>query len=453
MLGSFVLPASFTSLAQWTPAANAVKLPDSLVFVTNSSANQSSVAWNPQCSKYYSLRPGLTTYPLETWVATGGLSIFQTTTGLDMRGIWWNPNTLQLECNLFNAGGWATVPRDASCNALSAGAANIIFAGQLQPNIQSVGAYDWNTNSVLFYDVGNLYVYSRATGLLTSTIPLTGTSLATVSPYTVIYTGQTNYEVGLLDYTNKRVLLFDRTTGAFSGMSQLPASAITSGTGFRWSYANNRFWLFNSTLRKWNAYCIWNGLGCPSLMLPVEMLDMTAHCSGGSPVLTWSTGSERNSSHFLVQRSSDGFTWDIAGRVEAAGNSQQRVDYSWTDPEPLNAMDVFYRLHQVDRDGREEMFEVLPLIDCARRPGELQVFPNPASEVLHVITDLTDGSGTTRLELMDATGRILLSKRLNAAEGRASTQLDMQGLDDGTYILRVRDGSAGMLQHSAVVKQ
>ncbi|HRD53317.1 MAG TPA: hypothetical protein PKY96_11795, partial [Flavobacteriales bacterium] len=255
------------------------------------------MTWRPSCAKYYSLRAGNTGYPLETWNAAGGLSIYQTNTGLDMRGMWWNPNTQQLECNLFNTAGWATIPLDASCNANSSSAANIFFTGMNQPNTNAIGAYDWNTNTVLFYQTGNLHVYSRTTATLITTIPLTGTSLVNVNTSTVIYTGQNNYEIGLLDHVAKRILLFRRSDGAFSGMSQLPAAATTS-TLYRFSYANNRVWLYTAAPRTWNAYCIWNE-GCAFSTLPVELLHQKAACLEGTPLLTWATATEHNSSHFL----------------------------------------------------------------------------------------------------------------------------------------------------------
>lgn len=125
----FALFEALQAQAQMTPALNAVKLSDSLVFSSSAPITNASVAWDPVCQRYYSGRIGSGAFPLEAWPSTGGLSTFQTTTGLDLRGIWWNPNTQEMECNLMGALGWATIPVDASCNAVSMGSGNIFLTG------------------------------------------------------------------------------------------------------------------------------------------------------------------------------------------------------------------------------------------------------------------------------------------------------------------------------------
>lgn len=223
--------------AQFTPLLNAVILPDTLHFVTGTSGNQTSVVFHPLFHKYYSIRSGNTTFPLETWPLTGGPSTYQTTAGFDTRGMWFNPNLWQVERNGFSASGWRTVDLDVNGNALNTFAT--IFTGMLQPNTQSIGVFDPVGNEVLYYDAGVIHRYDRATGIASGTLALTGTSLAYVQSLNMIWTGQSGYEIGILDYVTKRILLFSRTTGAFAAAVQLPASAPTPST-FRFSYANNR---------------------------------------------------------------------------------------------------------------------------------------------------------------------------------------------------------------------
>ena len=47
---------------------------------------------------YYAVIAGNSSFPLETFDATG-VSLYQTNTGFDCRGLWWNPNLNQLETN------------------------------------------------------------------------------------------------------------------------------------------------------------------------------------------------------------------------------------------------------------------------------------------------------------------------------------------------------------------
>ncbi len=438
-----------SAVAQLTPAAVATKLADSLVFVGTNATTNSSLVWHPVRQRYYGLRPGLSAYPLETWLVTGGLSVAQTTCGMDTRGMWYNPSTGNIERNGFNANGWATMDIDVSSNAMNT--FTVLFAGQNQPNIQSFGILDPSTNSVLFYESGSLRVYSRATATLTATIPLTGVSLANVATYTVLYSGQTGYELMLYDVVLKRILFFNRTTGAFSGQCDLPASAapVLTGNSFRLSYTNGRFWVFNSTLRKWNAYCIWQQQ-CPSF-LPVELLDFQGGCSAGEPTLTWSTGSEHNSSHFIIERSTDLGYWEMVDRVPAAGTAIMLTEYGWSDTDPVDAPLSYYRLRQVDLDGRYELFHTVGVERCVAEAVELEAYPNPVTDVLRVSVPF--GVEGPVIELFDAQGRLLRTIPLTAAEQEQNIQVDVRGMSRGTYSLQVRTGSGEVLGRTKVIKE
>lgn len=449
LLGLLLFQGPILSHAQRTPVANAVKLPDSLVFVGANPTN-ASITFNPIEQKYYSLRLGNSTYPMETWDITGGLSIWQDVAGLDTRGIWWNPLTRQVERNCLGNIGWGPIDLDATGNAVST--TTLFFTGMMQPNTQSVGTLDWRTNTVIFYNAGSLYVYARNTGALTTTIPLTGTSLATVNSNSVIYTGEVGYEVGLLDYTNKRVLLFDRATGVYTGMSQLPADATTA-SGYRFGYANARVWLFTSAQRKWNAYCIWNQL-CLWDLLPVELLHAEAICEGEQATLRWSTASEHNSSHFIVERSADLVDWQEAGNIPAAGNSQQTTAYAWRDEAPLPATLTYYRLRQIDLDGSEEVLAILPLHACNDAGTALVTLPNPTTgSVLVRLHTPATADGTVQVDVLSPDGRVALREQGAIANGTLAHELDMGHLAAGTYTLVARDAQGTVLGTARVVRE
>lgn len=435
--------------AQWTPAALAVKLPDSLVFDTTAVIASTSVVWHPVNQRYYSARIGNATFPLHTWLPTGGLSIARSTTGIDTRGMWYNPSTGQVERNCFATLGWATMDIDGTLNATNT--FTTIFTGQLQPTAQSCGAFDPVSNEVLFYNAGSVQIRSRATGAVTQTLALTGATLTNVNTNIVYFTGQAGYEIGLLDYVAKRVLLFNRATGAFSGMSQLPATAVTSA-GFQSSYTNGRLWLFTSATKKWNAYCIW-AEQC-SLLLPVELIDWKARCSDDGAELTWVTATERNSSHFTVERSTDGEDWETVGTVPAEGHSQQRTTYRLLDTAPHRAPFVRYRLRQVDLDGTDALSDQIHLEGCDRKLNGLRLHPNPTSDRCMVFTG-TEPTGARPLQLMivDAQGRTVRSLFVQENAVASAIQVDLSALTAGSYAVLMIDNNGVLVDHATMVKQ
>ncbi|MEZ4103145.1 MAG: T9SS type A sorting domain-containing protein [Candidatus Paceibacterota bacterium] len=114
---------------------------------------------------------------------------------------------------------------------------------------------------------------------------------------------------------------------------------------------------------------------CAVIILPVELVSFTGEKQGEQSVLRWQTASERQTSHFKVLRLEDD-GWKEIGRVEAAGESQQLIDYIFVDENPLTG-DNYYRLEMVDQDDSTEPSEVVVVRFDSDREN-FSVFPNPA---------------------------------------------------------------------------
>lgn len=422
--------------AQRTPRANAVKMNDSLVVPASiSSGNYSAVVFHPVQLKFYSFRSGNMGFPLLTWDAFKNF-IYADTAGIDSRGMWYNPLTAQVERNCFSSLGWTTVELDGSGNATHN--YSTLFTGMLQPNSQSVAAFDYNTNKVLFYYMSNLYVYDRNTGLLDGTIPLTGVSLASVNTTTVIYTGEANYEIGLLDYTGKRILLFNRFTGAYTGASQLPSTTVTSSV-YRFSYAWNRVWLFNAAaaVKIWFSYNIWN----EPIPLPVELLKFSAEPGNKHVVCEWSTASELNNDYFTVERSKNGVDFESLGIVSGAGTSSNRSDYRFVDQNPQYGVS-YYRIKQTDYDGTSTHSRSVAVKMIA---AGISVFPTIVSESFSINGNFQQSGQQVIFQLRDVTGRILMTRAFEANEsGQLTEDIPCTNLSSGIYyvVLKTSEGDS-----------
>jgi len=84
--------------------------------------------------------------------------------------------------------------------------------------------------------------------------------------------------------------------------------------------------------------------------LPVELYLFDGIEKGVNNVLFWSTATESNSSHFNLQKSRDGETWNTIATINAAGNSTTHIDYDVTDYN-IEPIINYYRLQQYDFDG------------------------------------------------------------------------------------------------------
>lgn len=172
--------------------------------------------------------------------------------------------------------------------------------------------------------------------------------------------------------------------------------------------------------------------------LPVELLYFNASPDGAKVDCSWATASEQANDHFEVERSRDGATFGTIGSVGGAGDSQTLRTYAFTDTEPLNGLS-YYRLKQVDIDGTTTLSQ---LVAVERETGTvLSFFPNPAGEVLRVITP-PGGPPPAHATIFDMEGRAV--RELDATGGLLNSPIAIADLRSGTYILRVVavDGSA-----------
>lgn len=199
----------------------------------------------------------------------------------------------------------------------------------------------------------------------------------------------------------------------------------------------------------------WTGtasLNC--VFLPVEMLYFRNSCESGRSILEWATGSEVNSSHYIVERSPDGVDWQEIGRVNSVHHSTTETQYIYVDERANEMREGYYRLLQVDLDGRLTESEVVPMEQCVSNGPWLSIAPNPTEDGVRVMIDVTGGFGpSAALELRDPTGRMLLAHRTGLAEGRNTVDMDLGPVSQGTYLLVLTQADGTVVQRASVVKQ
>ena len=228
-------------------------------------------------------------------------------------------------------------------------------------------------------------------------------------------------------------------TGAGNGASDLTETA----SGDRWvapmnviagqvyiMYVDN----FSSNGQSFNlSWQLSNGASLDCTLLPVELVNLKATPEVDRIGLDWTTLSESNSAHFIVERSSDGQHFSRIGSLFAAGNSQIALDYQFIDQAPNSGLN-YYRVTLVDQDG-SELHSPVVSASIGHRPGQPLLSPNPVSELVQ-ITLAPGTADVTSIDLIDAAGRVVKTFTLPQESGRTSITLPMSGLEQGSYILR-----------------
>ncbi|PHI21687.1 hypothetical protein CEQ90_02430 [Lewinellaceae bacterium SD302] len=165
--------------------------------------------------------------------------------------------------------------------------------------------------------------------------------------------------------------------------------------------------------------------------------------ANGEVLLNWTTASEANASHFVVECSDDnGRSWMRRGQVTAT-NKITGSAYDFLDAQaPKSSLQ--YRLRQHDFDGLQELSSIVTV--KAALSGQtnsraglpmVKLFPNPVSDFLSIQLDTPI---ETQIIITDSHGQ----EQLRWQTSNGSTRLDTRQLPAGVYLLRLyQDGQLG----------
>lgn len=220
---------------------------------------------------------------------------------------------------------------------------------------------------------------------------------------------------------------FDCSSGTVSGNVNTIRSSINSISN--WNNDNS------------NAYspvdpqCSW-----AITPVPVKLVDFRAVSSpSGAVILKWTTATEINNSHFIIERRSRNGYFEEIGRVEGFGNSTQLIDYMFEDestsPKKFGAR--FYRLNQVDFDGSNEFSGIVKVVSNEQAEATDRVFirPNPTTRFLDIEID-EEFKEDVQIIVMDSYGRTILTTKV-PVDAPKMTKMDIHKLPVGIYTIQV----------------
>ncbi len=184
--------------------------------------------------------------------------------------------------------------------------------------------------------------------------------------------------------------------------------------------------------------------------MPVELMGFYGFSTGRQNELHWKTQSESNSSHFVVERSSNGEQFYELGSVPAAGNSTTELAYQLTDENPYFPVS-YYRLRQVDLDGNYKYSGVITVeTDIEADLSIYAVYPNPTSANCFVEFSSKNLENYT-IEVINATGTLVYNES-GEMKGGAVKELNSKEWSNGVYLIRITTAS-GKVVSSRFVKE
>ncbi|UOQ98386.1 T9SS type A sorting domain-containing protein [Hymenobacter sp. 5317J-9] len=202
-------------------------------------------------------------------------------------------------------------------------------------------------------------------------------------------------------------------------------------------------------------------LGDKTNPLPVNLTSFDAKRAGADVAVTWSTASEKNSKGYNVQVSTNGTDFRTLGFVSSASaNSSTAQTYSYMDTEKNKTTLRYYRLQQIDLDGKDSFYGPRTvsfegeIATSATEGTSLLAYPNPfnSADQLHLTLQSTS-AGQSSVTVTDLTGRTVRQQTLDL--GKGNNDVTVEGLNDlkaGVYMVRLTQAN-GQVKSLKVVKQ
>ena len=171
-------------------------------------------------------------------------------------------------------------------------------------------------------------------------------------------------------------------------------------------------------------------VGC--ILLPVDQVTLTAQPLDKVVDLSWTTSTEHNNSHFVVERSANGIDFTAIGSVAAMGERTIPTNYRFTDQDPIKGLN-YYRVHQVDHDGTQDPSNV---VDVLFEPDEvmIMVVPNPARNSAELVLSAAY-DGTLLVRILDGSGRVVTTQR--TMSGVQRFDLPIEKMEAGSYVVHL----------------
>ncbi|MFT3845002.1 MAG: lamin tail domain-containing protein [Lacibacter sp.] len=168
--------------------------------------------------------------------------------------------------------------------------------------------------------------------------------------------------------------------------------------------------------------------------LPVRLANVKAVHQNTYVLVQWSNLTEEDVAYYEVERSANGRTFEVIGKINASSNNGGAVEYMYKDAAPLNGQVNFYRIKSVENSGLRVFSSVVKLVILANAKAAVNVYPNPVTNKTAVLQFSNLAKGNYSVEVYNTTGVKVFATKIAHGGGSASETLALPAtLQKGMY--------------------
>lgn len=184
----------------------------------------------------------------------------------------------------------------------------------------------------------------------------------------------------------------------------------------------------------------------PISVIPVKFMSFTATKVNNDALLKWEVANEdANTEKYELERSLNGTDFETFATVLKSASTATSKSYISNDVDVAGRVSanngiVYYRVKQLDKDGRFLYTEIRNIKFGAIKGFGVNVFPNPVKEIATVNIDVMN-AGEITIMITDASGKEMQRLNMNAAAGGNTKKINMAAYAAGTYLFKVSAGT------------
>ena len=184
--------------------------------------------------------------------------------------------------------------------------------------------------------------------------------------------------------------------------------------------------------------------------LGIGLSSFYGYAKNNTNELFWVTSTEDNNSHFEIERSADGRSFEKIGEAKGNGTSTIQQQYNFVDKNPLGRNN-YYRLKQVDFDGKFSYTKIISVNQNSNLDNAVfSVFPNPANDFITIqVKDLVTENHDVLL--YDTKGRLIAKTILY--QGSTIVFFDTRQLYSGEYLIKIVDKNGSFTKKVMINKE
>ena len=167
-----------------------------------------------------------------------------------------------------------------------------------------------------------------------------------------------------------------------------------------------------------------------TITLPLQWSYVKSSAQAANNIVEWAVENEINNSYFVVEKSTDGFTFNVIETV----NKNSLNTYKVTDVNTAKVSISYYRIKQVDNDGRFSYSQIVKVFNNGKSKN-ITLAQNPVTDFVKLKINAKKGKYT--LQIFDVIGKNIFTEKMILLTDYTEKNIPISTINSGIYFIKI----------------